>query len=489
MSQLKVNLRLLYYDRSLWTWYGALILVYIFICSMVQDRVESLGDLMYPLGMCVVFGGMIAGFTIGGVGAQFLSKTFTYCLPRYDGLMRYFLMVCGLVSGFLWGLPFIFFGGTGSGLRVVLGLEAGMVVTAAFCISCCYKVYEGVRRKKRVQASRTVQLIVTLLLFWMINIFVSEYEDESISNALYEELIPVLFPVVFLFCVCSCLIVWRKLGAGELHRTMCGRMVLTGWPDPEEQQRYAESQKVELWREGFLKGGEICGKVERAFLGIMRRFRVFGGWRYVWGNAYLVWARALSGLLQWRSMLFHAVMWVIVVCFVCYMPGGIRNIILFCILPLSLIQYGALPYRNILVTAGRAERYKAAVAWIFGASVVLTGAGLLLVFLSMLLQGVAGDINIGGKIFEFRTTEVRYIYVVPILSAIILTLRTLFRRYVMLAVGAIIIAGAFTSPLWIKFFEVINFMGFVGALWLVGVCWAVVWLCLRHLCLSKDIHA
>ena len=388
MSVLTANLKHLYQRRGAWFWY----LVILFWIPMIYSPLfarDARAERYLGYLLISYFSGLIAG----SVQKEILSKPFSFCLPGHNEIPRRFIFWVGVVINGLLGFVFMFYPGLEfpSVLLVVLaGCIAGMIVYL-FCAVLTLFASE----KNKIGWVLIPIAFAGVFLKW---------------DMIVQEMIVTSPLIVISSGVVFCWFIWRWLGRESLSRKYCGKIAMTLF-DGYNKEKVLKYKLARLAEKDKKKPSSmrISSGVEGFFVSRISRAETGSLHQYIWGSLYKSFGIMISqGRQEWMRFLIVILP---VLCFLCYMPGGGKNIIF--IMPgMMVFQMSLWVYSSLSVSGGRRQRFWSALALAVTTGILITVAVVFLAMATHLLERIMPQLTIRGHEFTFNALNI-YLSLVP----------------------------------------------------------------------------
>lgn len=398
MKILIANLKLFYQCRGLWFWY--FIFGSFFVISFMMGRDREPG--IYP---AYILASLVLGALSAELQRDVLSKPFSYCMPRHRDLPRLLLFGIGGVTNIFYSLIFCRYSGVEFPHILLVFLAAILAGITCFLLGSWL-----------VLMSKSMSPMAWLFpVIWIL---------ASRSDHLkYIEHVIVSFPLLLIAVgIASCGLAWKWLGRGSMARKFCGE-TLVGLADGFDIAKRREVYQKQVAQKASKKDSAISDRLEEFFLTRMMECRPFGGNRYVLGNMRLAIGRLVGP--QW--MVFPPVLIVMILIFGYMVPGEINSF--FFILPaFGAVSINLIPYRNMLLPCGRAEKYYGAIVLGFAVTLLSILIVMTIALISVPLSNILPDITMRGETFTFDALDVRKSYLCLFPMPIGLLIGTLFSK-------------------------------------------------------------
>ena len=457
MSILAANLKHLYQRRGAWLWYFLILcLTAMFI---LPPRLQGGSYLGY------LFASLLAGILAGDMQKEVLIKPFSFCLPGHRRIVRPFIFWIGGVVNLVFGCVFLGYPGLGFPYVLLIVLTGGFVGMIVYF----YGVYIGFSEMPNPSWGIVLLLIIGAI-FWQ--------WDKILQDVI------VSWPIVVILVSGSvCVWVWRLLGRDFLARRYCGKLVMgmiIDW-NQQKNEKYQQARAYRYLTEAKTKSYE---KTLEFFLHRMKQYEFLSKGRYVWGNLCMV-----LGFWQMKRILGLLAMITFFPLAFGFMGHGGRMInFLFLIPACGVLGLDLLPYRTMLVPAGRAEKY-------FGAlilSVIITFlAGLLVLAMtgvSAFLETSLPEFILGGKTFSYHRMDISQFYNYLLSMPIVLSMTVVFPRNKLFRIA---FAVVFTQGWMIFEMEskqtLTDVVGQIGVVGLVVLSWVGFLVFLRYICMRRSL--
>lgn len=464
MKILIANLKHFYQCRALWYFYllvAPFMFFFFFFFMMVKLRTS---------GSFIVF--FIASFLVGLLTANLqrdvLTKPFSFCMPEHRDQSRLLIVGIGSVLGLLTGIAFLIkiFNSHGD------GAAAATLPFWAVCFLAMMCYLLGVWF---IFVPKNSAAFVCALLL-VIGAQISMGTTLRVINYMIVSapLLPVAAGIV------TCGVAWKWLGDDSLARKHCGESFMSignSW-NLAKKQKVAQEQALRRREDGSVV---LSDHLEDFFLERMRNYRPFSVNRYVSGNLYNMLGKFL---FPWRktALLFP----VSIIPIMGYVNGLIMGYkggasghdisdILFLVPAMTAVQLDLVPHRNLLLLAGRVEKYSSAL--VSGAIVVVlaTVFAVMMTALSVPLSSVMPDIVVKGHTVAYHALHARGFYISLIFVPIALVIGTLFSgksgpRFVFVAFVGVLMQ-LWINPRFAEIFNPLSLIGIPGVIILIAASW------------------
>jgi len=116
-----------------------------------------------------------------------------------------------------------------------------------------------------------------------------------------------------------------------------------------------------------------------------------------------------------------------ILCFLCYMPAGGKNIIL--MMPGLMVIYMSLwVHSSLSITAGRRQRFWSALALAATVTILITLAVTLLAIITQLLEMVMPPLTVKGHEFTFSALNINYSVMPILMIPLMYTIALIFHK-------------------------------------------------------------
>ena len=391
---------------------------------------------------------------------EILSKPFSFCLPGHRKIPRQFIFRTGFVVNGLLGLVFLAHPGLGFPY-VLVGAFVGMVFYLLGALG-------GFR-----DMNRNPYLVLFPLVIFGSVFFESDRILQQMIISSPVQIIIVSALISWLF--------WVRLGREGLARQYCGKISLGILASPN----YAKIKKIrhaEMVRRLGKKKTPFSDTVENFFQRRMSQRNFLSRGKCAWGHLYIVSGESLS-VLRVRQLAMMFGLFVIILGYISKNGVALSNILF--ILPVILAgQLDLLPYRGILLPAGRGDRFYAAVISGLTITLLTTLAIAVIAFISILLEPVLPDITLKGHTFGYHAMNIRYCFVTLPLMPICFAIATLIPRRpvlkIILSIGLMYVCIGFYVAAMIG---EIQFELIIPSVLMIS--WGISLLILRYVCMRR----
>lgn len=412
MNILMANLKHLYQKRSFW-FVGLIYGVFAFGVIRVIARAitrNKQGAFSAPVLWMFFISVLIVSLPI-----DILTKPFSSCLPGHRKIPRKFLFCIGLVLSFLWSLSFLFYPDLNIVKTILACLSAFSIFTIFYWLGAWF-----------VSKVRNWSAVFAILPLIMLG---NELLNMSaiVENAIVESPLP----MILLGGIVNFL-AWNYWGRSNLARQYCGKLwmgAFDAW-NKEKMSRYRlarlakkDKKKPNLTMMSPCVEGFFVSRISGAETGSLQQ--------YIWGALYKSFGITVS---QYRRdwMRFFMLM-LPILCFLCYFPGGGKNII-FVMPGLMVAQMSLRVYSSLLICGGRRQRFWSALTLAAATGVFVTIVVAILAISTNLLAGIMPQLIIRGHEFTFDALNMNYSLVPFMMIPVTFTIGLIFHKKPMLAI-------------------------------------------------------
>jgi hypothetical protein len=219
---------------------------------------------------------------------------------------------------------------------------------------------------------------------------------------------------------------WCYWGRADLSRQYCGKMwmgAFDAW-NTEKMAKYKQaraSEKMKKKPDSMM----VSVGVERFFISKISQAEIGSLQQYIWGALYKSFAIIISQ--QWQDWMSSLVLMPPILCFLCYMPGGGKNII-FVMPGLMLVQMSLWVHSSLSVCGGRRQRFWSAITLAVTTGIFVTVVVALLAMATQLLEGVMPELTVKGHEFAFKALDLKFSIVPLMMVPVTLAISLIFHR-------------------------------------------------------------
>ncbi|MCK5173119.1 MAG: hypothetical protein KAR47_06985 [Planctomycetes bacterium] len=380
MNILAANLKHLYQRHGAWLWYVILLaLTPVVLLPLRFPMIKRyLGYLLISL---------LAGNLAGGMQKDVMIRPLSFCLPGHHRIPRLVVFWVGGVLSLILGCVFFGYPGLAFPYVLLVVLAGGLTGMIAFLYGAYTGLLEG-------------DLLPAILWFVVFGLGLLKF-DKVLQTMIVSQ--PIL---VILAGGLVCFWVWRMLGRNFPARRYCGKLVMGTFED-WDRQKAEKFRQVLVDRNPSAARTKLFERLHEFFLGRMKRYDFLSCGRYVWGYLYMVFGQCFGNWRMRDVLAFVAVMALFLLPFGFMGEDEERMInILFAVPAFCVLGLDLLPYRTMLLPAGRAERYYSSL--ILAAVVTLTGALLTLGLagLTTLMERALPEFQLGRQVFSYHGLDI-----------------------------------------------------------------------------------
>jgi len=417
MSILRANLKHLYQKRSFWfigLFFGTF--AFLIIMVLIEAVTENKQGRFFAPAILMFF----VGTFIATLPIDVLTKPFSYCLPGHRKIPREFLSFVGLPLSFLWSLSFLFYPDLNIVKTILACLSAFSIFTTFYWL--------GVWFVFRFRNWGVVFALLPLLALGNMWLNMSVFVDHTIvENSL---------PMILLGGLVNYL-AWRYWGRPNLARRYCG-ILWIGAFDAWNKEKMSKYKLARLAERDKKKPGSfrISSNVERFFISRIDRAETGSLPQYIWGALYKTFGVMISQQRQdcWRFLMLIPP----ILCFLCYMPGGGKNII-FLMPGIMVVHVSLWVYSSLLICDGRRQRFWSALTLAVTTGILVTVVVVLLAVATHLLEGIMPQLTVKGHDFAFKALNMKFSLVPLLMIPVTLTMGLIFYKKPMLAMLFVIV--------------------------------------------------
>jgi len=410
MSILAVNLKHLYQKRSFWflgLFFGSIAfgIIGATIKAATRNRLSAFSVPILWIFFVSVF--------ITSLPIEVLTRPFSSCLPGHSKVARKFLFSVGLVLSFLWSLVFLFYPDLDIAATVLVCISAFSVFTVFFWLGAWF-----------VSKCRNWSVIFAVIPLIMLgNQFL------NLSTIVVHAIVRGPLPMILLGGVIN-LLAWNYWGKPDLSRRYCGKLWMGAF-DAWNKEKISKFAQARLAKKDKKPGSMwITSGVENFFISRISRAEIGGLPQYLWGAMYKSFGMMISQQ-RWDWMRFLIIM-LPILCFLCYMPGGGKNIIF--IMPgLMVAQMSLRVHSSLLICGGRQQRFWSALTLAMATAILVTIAVIILVSVTHLMEGIMPQLTIKGHDFIFAPLDMKFALVPLVMIPITFTIGLIFHKKPLLA--------------------------------------------------------
>jgi hypothetical protein len=323
MSALSVNLKMLFQRTIFWVWWFVLG-IFALLSFILFDDGNVEGYLFFSLLMSFCTFGTFVGET----SRDILASPFSFCLPRYNIILRYFLFVAGLIPCLLWAMIFLFY--PASDFRETFLLCLNIFLTAT--------IFYWLGVSSVLKSPLIVLGIIAFLCF-----------SKMFVN--FEQIVLKFNTPLMAMGILTNALAWLYFGKRGLSRKCCGTKWLgftNSW-DANKVQRTNRAMELEKMQ-SHPKGVE--SRINALFLRQIEKYKPGDLRQYLWGGLY----RSMGiGIPRWmkHSIVFLIYFFLLVFTMKFLEFGVFIFFFMFNFIMVSIVDIRS----NLLVAGGRKERF------------------------------------------------------------------------------------------------------------------------------------
>ena len=238
-------------------------------------------------------------------------------------------------------------------------------------------------------------------------------------------------------------------------------------PGAEKDKKKPTSMRISDGVEGF-----FVSRISRAETGSLQQ--------NIWGSLYKSFGIMLSQQRQdWMRFLMLILP---ILCFLCYMPGGGKNII-FLMPGLMVTQMSLGVYSNLLICDGRRQRFWSALTLAVTTGIFVTVVIVLLAIATYLMESIMPQLTVKGHDFAFKALNMNFTPVPFLMIPVTLTIGLIFYKKPMLTMllAMVLFQILFTFSIFINLKNWPVQIGPVHIIIMLLCSWAVFVAVLRHI--------
>jgi len=410
MSILWANLKHLYQRRSFW-FVGLVSGAFAFgvIMVLIEAVTENKqGGFSVPILWMFFVSAFVASLPIG-----VLTKPFSYCLPNHRNIPRKFLFSIGLGLSFLWSLSVLFFPDLNFVKTVLACLSAFSTFTIFYWLG----------------AWLVFRLRNWVVVFALFPLLIFGNQLLNMSTIIERAIVEIALPMILLGGIVNFL-AWSYWGRANLARRYCGTMRLEAFDawNREKMKKYSLARLTEKDKKRP-NSMRISDSVEGFFVSRISRAETGSLQQYIWGALYKSFGMTLSQ--QWQDLMRILMLILPILCFLCYMPGGGKNIIF--LMPGLMVAYMSLGvYSSLLICGGRLQRFWSALTLAVTTGIFVTVVVVLLAMVTHLLERIMPQLTVKGHEFAFKALNMNFTSVPFLMIPVTLTIGLIFYKKPML---------------------------------------------------------
>lgn len=462
MSILVANLKHLHQRRELWL-VCALLGLSAFVCTalMLDPRAAGKGAFV-----CILFLMFIVGFLVAMLSLEVVAKPFSYCLPGHRKVARMFIVITGAAVSLMGSLLFLVYPGLDSWQRIP-------VVCSAFCADMLF-FYAGVGLAFGIRNPTPFVGFLPVVVFGM-GLF-------ELHVALERVIIENPFAVTLVGGLCS-ILVWFCLGSEGWARRYCA-VPWIGFLDVwnrEKMRKYQTARAAIKWEK---LGGHPNQRLERFFLGQMRRSGHFSKRQCAWGTLYTI---SPVALLQWKGLalsLLPMAVWA------GYVSRGAPFMVCFVSVMISGLTLARPPvYSSLLTGGGRRERLWATATTVAAAALLSAALIAVTALLSIPLARVIPEIEFRGLKLVLHPIDLRVLTLPLLVVPIAATLHLIFYRRLVLLLLSLVPPFSVIAVLTVAYKQLSGVLnpGPIMMLWIPA--WLIFVITCRHVAMRRCLVA
>jgi len=472
MSILTANLKHLYQKRSFWfvgLFLGAVAVGILgAINAAIKDNKQ--GVFCAPVLWMLFVGAFIATLSI-----DVLTKPFSYGLPSHRNIPRKFLFSVGLPLSFLWSLSFLFFPDLNFAKTTLACLSAFSIFTIFYWLGV-WLVFKF----------RNWSVIIPLIPLVTLG-----DKPLNISILIVHAIVASPLLMILLGGLVNYL-AWSYWGRADLSRQYCGKLwmgAFDGW-NKEKMSKFRQAKLVEKDKK---KPGSfrISSNVERFFIFRIDRAETGSLQQYIWGALYKTFGLMISQQRHdwWRFFMLM----IPILCFLCYMPGGGKNIIF--LMPGIMVVHMSLGvHSSLIISNGRRQRFWSALTLAVTTGIFVTVVVVLLAIATHLLEGIMPQLTVKGHDFAFKSLNMNFTLIPFLMIPVTLTMGLIFYKKPMLTIVlAIVLFQIFFAMSIVSKLTIMNWrvqIGLMQIIIMLLISWTLFIMTLRYIsmrcCLVKQ---
>lgn len=469
MNILSANLKHLYQKRSFWflgLFFGA-VAFGIIMAIMEAITKNKQGTFCAPALWMLFVGTFIATLPI-----DVLTKPFSYCLPGHRDMPRKFLFSVGLPLSFLWSLSFLLFPDLNFAETVLVCLSAFSIFTIFY--------WTGVWLVFRFRNWSVVFALFPLLLLG----------DKPLNMSLFivHTIVKSPLPMILLGGLVNYL-AWNYWGRPNLARQYCG-VLWMGAFDAWNKEKMSKFRQAKLAEKDKKKPGSfrISSNVERFFISRIDRAEIGSLPQYIWGTLYKSFGVMISQQRQdwWRFFMLILP----ILCFLCYMPGGGKNII-FLMPGIMVVHMRLWVHFNLIISDGRRQRFWSALTLAVTTGIFVTVVVVVLAIATHLLEGIMPQLTVKGHDFAFKSLNMKFSLVPLLMIPVTLTMGLIFyKKPMLIIVLAIVLFQIFFAMSIVSNLTIMNWcvqIGLVHIIIMLLCSWAIFVAVLRRVSMRGSL--